>query len=109
MDAPTANVSETVTGLGATGAEVMLFHVGKMPVQAHPMIPLLQYSSDPDVLRRYAPDLDLQLVSERSDHSFVDAISDAVKSVADGSYSPKLYSRGNIEFQLTRGRLGISL
>ncbi len=109
MDAPTANVSETITGLGATGAEVMLFHVGKMPVQAHPMIPLLQYSSDTDVLRRFAPDLDLQLVSERQEHSFDQAICDAVQSVADGSYSPKLYSRGNIEFQLTRGRLGISL
>ena len=39
MEAPTENPVETFTGLGATGAEIMLCHIGRTSLQAHPMIP----------------------------------------------------------------------
>ena len=48
MEMPTHHWVETLTGLGATGVEIMLAHVSGAPVQAHPMIPLLQVASDED-------------------------------------------------------------
>ena len=54
MEAPTENPVETFTGLGATGVEIMLCHVGRTSLQAHPMIPLVQVSADASVAERYA-------------------------------------------------------
>src|SRR5215204_2134023 len=61
MEAPTDHWVETATGLGATGVEVMLAHVSGHPLQAHRMIPLVQASSDPETLEKYAEDLDVIL------------------------------------------------
>ena len=52
MEAPTSDPTEYVTGLGATGVEVMLAHVGARPLQSHRLIPFLQVTA---TLRRRAP------------------------------------------------------
>ena len=49
MDAPSNNPVEILTGLGGTGVELVLAHIGDSPIPAHPMIPLLQVS----VLERF--------------------------------------------------------
>ena len=109
MESPTDNPVETFTGLGATGAELMLCHVGRNPLQGHPMLPLVQVTADPAVAQRYAGDLDRILSAGRDPAELVMELAELVADVASSRYRPKLWSRGVTEFQLTRGRLGLSM
>ena len=109
MDAPTENLVETMTGLGATGVELMLAHIAQVPLQGHPMIPLVQVSADPGVKARYGKDLDKALPETENLTPIVTLLEGLVGRTLSGDYQPKLFSRGVTEFQLTRGRLGISL
>ena len=109
MEAPTENPVETFTGLGATGVEVMLCHVGRTSLQAHPIIPLVQVTADPATAARHAGDLDRVLVLDRSAGGLVDELAGLVADTASRRYLPRLWSRGVTEFQLTRGRLGLSM
>jgi altronate dehydratase len=107
MEAPTDHWVETATGLGATGVEVMLAHVAGRPLQAHRLVPLLQTSSDPETLERYAEDLDLELARDPED--WPGELLESVLEVASRRYVPRLYGRGNCGFQFTRGLLGVSM
>jgi altronate dehydratase len=107
MEAPTDHWVETATGLGATGVEVMLAHVVGHPLQAHRMIPLVQASSDPETLEKYAEDLDVILEEDVSE--WTEQILEAVAAVASREYVPKLFEAGNTDFQFTRGLLGVSM
>ena len=109
MEAPTENPVEAFTGLGATGVELMLCHLGRTSLQAHPMIPLLQVTADAGVAERYAGDLDRVLTLERSSDRLLDELADLIAATASRRYLPRLWSRGVTEFQLTRGRLGLSM
>ena len=109
MESPTDNPVETFTGLGATGVELMLCHVGGNPLQGHPMLPLVQVTADPAVAQRYGSDLDRILSAERDSAELVVELAELVADVASFRYRPKLWSRGVTEFQLTRGRLGLSM
>ena len=109
MEAPTENPVETFTGLGATGVEVMLCHVGRTSLQAHPMIPLVQVSADASLAERCAGDLDRVLTLDRSADGLVEELAVLVADAASRRYLPRLWSRGVTEFQLTRGRLGLSM
>ena len=107
MEAPTDHWVETATGLGATGVEVMLAHVAGHPLQTHRMIPLLQASSDPGTLERYAEDLDVILRGDPAE--WIEQLLAAVAAVASREYVPKLFEAGNTDFQFTRGLLGVSM
>ena len=109
MEAPTENPVEAFTGLGATGVELMLCHLGRTSLQAHPMIPLLQVTADAGVAERYAGDLDRVLSLERSVGSLLEVLTALIADTASRRYLPRLWSRGVTEFQLTRGRLGLSM
>jgi altronate dehydratase len=109
METPTENVTETFTGLGATGVDLMLCHTGARPVQAHPMLPLLQISTVADVISRYERDLDLTLDGSADNLSGAEAIYNLIAKTASATYQPKLFTRGVTEFQLTRGLLGLSM
>ena len=109
MEAPTENPVETFTGLGATGVDIMLCHVGRTSVQAHPMIPLVQVTADASLAERCAGDLDRVLTLDRSAESLVEELAVLVTDAASRRYLPRLWSRGVTEFQLTRGRLGLSM
>ena len=109
MEAPTENPVETFTGLGATGAEVMLCHVGRTTLQAHPMIPLVQVTADPSLAERCGGDLDRAITLDRDVDGLVAELAGLVADVASRRYHPKLWARGVTEFQLTRGRLGLSM
>ena len=109
MEAPTENPVETFTGLGATGVDLMLCHVGLNPLQGHPMLPLIQVTADPAVAARYGSDLDRVLVPERDVAGIAGELAALVADVASCRYRPALWSRGVTEFQLTRGRLGLSM
>ena len=107
MEAPTDHWVETATGLGATGVEVMLAHVVGHPLQTHRMIPLVQASSDPETLEKYAEDLDVILEEDASE--WTEQMLEAVAAVASREYVPKLFEAGNTDFQFTRGLLGVSM
>ena len=109
MEAPTGNPVETFTGLGATGVEVMLCHVGRTSLQGHPMIPLVQVTADPSVADRCAGDLDRVLTLDREAGRLVEELAALAADSASRRYLPRLWSRGVTEFQLTRGRLGLSM
>ena len=109
MEAPTENPVETFTGLGATGVDIMLCHVGRTSLQAHPMIPLVQITADSSVAARFGGDLDRVLTLDRTAAGLVGELAALVADAASRRYRPKLWSRGVTEFQLTRGRLGLSM
>lgn len=94
MQAPTANLSETVTGLGGSGVEVMIALVDGASIQGHPMIPMLQVGPGEDA---DLPDLTRALLVER----LADTLS--------RRYRPRSLVAGNVRFQLTRGDFGVSL
>ncbi len=103
MQCPTTHEVETLTGLGATGVEVMLIWVAKALWQSHPMVPLLQVSSS-----RLSNDLDL-VFSESDPRAISDEMLSLVVSVLSRRYTPRLLAQGNTDFQMTRGFLGVSL
>ena len=105
METPTGDASETITGLGATGVDVMLAHVGARPLQCHPMIPLVQVASG-----SAWDDMDLLLDPGTAGPSDMqETLLRHVLSVASGEVTPRLTGRGYSHFQVTRGLLGVSL
>ena len=109
METPTENPVETFTGLGATGVDLMLCYIGGIPLQGHPMLPLVQVTADIAVAERYGSDLDRTFVPEREPSGIVAELATLAADVASCRYRPRLWSRGVTEFQLTRGRLGLSM
>jgi len=107
MEAPTDHWIETATGLGATGVELMVAHVAGRPLQAHPMIPLVQASSDPETIRNHADDLDTLL--DGAPDTWTEKTLETVAAVASREYAPRLFEAGNTDFQFTRGLLGVSM
>lgn len=107
MATPTDHWVETLTGLGATGVEIVLVHVADRPVQAHRMIPVLQASSDPTVIAQFGDDLDITLADDPA--NWTAALLRAILGVAGREFAPKLNARGNTDFQFTRGLLGVSM
>jgi altronate dehydratase len=104
MQTPTDHAVETLTGLGATGTELIVVCVSKSVWQAHPMIPVLQVSSS-----ALSEDLDLVVSPNESSGAIAERLLALVGQATNGQYSPRLFSRGNTDFQLTRGMLGVSL
>ncbi|MDE0552840.1 MAG: UxaA family hydrolase, partial [Candidatus Poribacteria bacterium] len=102
METPTDQPTETLTGLGATGVDIALAHIAGAPLQSHVMVPLIQVSTDPTTRTAYGADLDLTTAD-------VDELLVLIVEVASRRYTPKLHSKGNTDFQLTRGLLGISM
>jgi altronate dehydratase len=104
MQTPTDHAVETLTGLGATGTELIVVCVSKSVWQAHPMIPVVQVSSS-----ALSEDLDLVVSPNESSGAIAERLLALVGQATNGQYSPRLFSRGNTDFQLTRGMLGVSL
>ncbi len=107
MECPTDHWVETLTGLAATGIEVMLAHVAEHPRQTHPMVPLLQVAESDGVGGRFRRDLDLVLEGDSA--HWMDQQLQLILQVASGRYAPALHAQGNADFQVTRGLLGVSM
>ncbi|RAP75741.1 UxaA family hydrolase [Paenibacillus montanisoli] len=107
METPTEHWVETVTGLAATGVEIMIALVGNRPMQTHPFVPMLQIASEPAMLQNYDNDLDLLLMGDAN--AWTEQILKRIKQTIEHAYTPRLYQQGNVDFQLTRGFLGVSL
>ena len=102
METPTDQPTETLTGLGAAGVDLALAHIVGAPLQSHVMVPLIQVSTDSATQATYGADLDLETAD-------VNELLALIVEVASRQYTPKLHDKGNTDFQLTRGLLGISM
>ena len=101
MDAPNNDDIELLSGMGATGVQVICVVTGSTLSQANPMIPTLLISTTPDT------GADLHLSGDAAhDHQ---ALLELCASCVRGDYEPCLNSAELTAFQLTRGRLGCSL
>ncbi|TNJ64000.1 altronate hydrolase [Paenibacillus hemerocallicola] len=107
MENPTEHWVETVTGLAATGVELIIALVGNRPMQTHPFVPMLQMASEPAMLQNYDSDLDLLLMGDPN--AWTKQILERCKQIIERAYTPRLYQQGNVDFQVTRGFLGVSL
>jgi altronate dehydratase len=107
METPSTHWVETLTGLGATGVELILAYIGGHPMQSHPLLPTLQLTAEPGVKARYGEDIDLLLETDPA--RATDSILALLADVIAHNYTPRLTQQGNIDFQITRGLLGISL
>ncbi len=106
MEMPTRQWGEMLTGIGAAGVSVIVAHIDQQPMFGHPLIPVLQITTDSVSATRYASELDGALAPD--DHlpqHLLDLVGDTLTRV----YTPRVTQIGNTDFQITRGLLGVSL
>ena len=108
METPSDHWVETLTGLGAVGVEVIMAHVGDHPRQSHPLVPVLQIADGYDTATRFSDDIDLKIDSDDESEDTAAQLLRQLTQVAGRDYAPQLAAMGNTDFQITRGRLGVS-
>ena len=75
-----------------------------LPLQGHPLIPVLQVA----VESAHVPaDVDLRLAGAQNE--WPEQLLNLISRVTMGLYAPKLDQVGNVDFQITRGLLGVSM
>jgi altronate dehydratase len=106
METASQNIGESLTGLGATGAEVLLAAV-PYPIQGHPMLPVIQAtwlpeaSSGCDMLLAATPDAPGQAIAG-------ELLMLLLKTASRG-YLPQASRIDNVDFQVPRGATGVSM
>jgi len=108
METPTDHWVETLTGIGASGIEILLCFVesdtNTRTLQGHPMIPLIKVTASNS--GQYLEDFDLAL-KEQESNLWPRQIIQLLCQTASRQYVPKLSF--NFDFQIARGVLGISM
>ena len=100
MEMPTPHWSETLTGLGASGAQLLIAYSDKLRA-GHPLVPVLQLAGE------HAPAApDLRLCGDPG--AWPQLILDLAAQTLAGDYQSQSTVHNHIDFQLTRGLLGIS-
>ncbi|HEX2860213.1 MAG TPA: hypothetical protein VHN79_01180, partial [Lacunisphaera sp.] len=94
---------ENLTGLGACGAHLFVGLVADTSEQGHPMLPVLQVAQSRQQVA----------VKEEIDHVIagehdVEAVVKLVEATVRGEYIPASAAGGFVDFQLSRGLLGVS-
>ena len=106
METQTTHWVETLTGLGASGVELVLAGVGVHPLAGHPMVPLLQVAAD-DLPVPFHEDVDLILTGGPA--AWREDVLDLIRKTAARTHTPRAAMLGNTDFQVTRGLLGVSV
>jgi altronate dehydratase len=109
MEAPTDHHVETLTGLAGTGAEVMLVCTTAKTLQGHPLVPTLQVGA---ISNGAGDDAAFDLVVDnpaQTPPAIAGSILDLLLRTLSREYTPKLAVHGNVDFQMTRGELGLTL
>lgn len=81
--------------------------MGGHPTSGHPLAPVLELATAFDCPPETAPDLDLVLADDPS--SWPEQVLGQIEVLAAHRYLPRHMRIGNIDFQITRGLMGISL
>jgi len=105
MHASTANIAELLTGVGATGVEVIVAFVEGSCAEPHPLIPVVQ-TTHAGVMK----DADIKF-SFGADGEAAEAqrLADTIQRIYEREDVPKLYQSANTHVQIPRGTKGISL
>lgn len=105
MDAPSAHWVETLTGLGATGSEIIVAAVGDLPRPGHPLVPVVQVKTES--LSAAPSECDLVLAGPTA--GWAVQLLRQVVDVASRRYVPRSILQRHVDFQMTRGRWGVSV
>ena len=126
MECPTSHWVEAVVGLASTGAQLVLAY-SRRPRQGHPMVPTLcvadaavpDGASPADAVPPYR---DIDVLLPRADAGTAKGVPDdavtavwarkvlnAVMDVANRDTTPAALTTGNVDFQISRGRMGVSV
>jgi altronate dehydratase len=105
MEAPSSHWAETLTGLGATGVEIIVAWPGERPRPGHPLVPVIQITME--ALTPFLDEYDLILSGPPEGWS--EQLLQRVADVASRRYSPKATAHGAVDFQITRGLFGVSV
>ncbi len=97
---------ENLTGLGACGAHLALTVVSDHARQGHPLLPVIQVA-EPSLRASVASeDIDLFLTGDApGDHA---ALEKLLAAIAESSRTPAASAQGFVDFQFTRGLLGVT-
>lgn len=98
--------SENLTGLAGCGAHVAIGITSEHAQQGHPLIPLIQGVEQLPTNGLSPADVDLVLSGDPAGDER--AIADAIASVLGGNHIPVANAQGFVDFQLTRGELGLT-
>jgi altronate dehydratase len=107
MRMPGTDWTETGSGLGAGGAQVLLVHVTGAAVTGQRLLPVVQVSADRATRERLPGDLDAVLTGGVAGQA--SGLADVLVAVASGRQVPRVFETGNVGFQVTRGLLGTSM
>jgi len=97
---------ENLAGLGGCGAHLFLGLVGDTPQQGHPMLPLIQVAESNRLPGTSAPDVDVMLTGSVA--ADIAALLQAMQETAQADSLPVASAGGFVDFQLSRGLLGVS-
>lgn len=107
MDAPSQHWVETLSGLGATGVEIILAYGEKFPSQAHPFIPTLQFTCAENSDDAAAQNFDVVLRGDA--RTCVEQLEESMLKMLAGKQKPRTVQEGNSDFQITRGAWGVTV
>jgi altronate dehydratase len=97
---------ENLAGLGGCGAQLVVGLVGDGPQQGHPLLPVLQLAEAGVLAAALVPEVDLILGGRAEEDET--ALLRLLVATARGDYTPAATARGLVDFQLSRGLLGVS-
>ncbi|MBA3874799.1 MAG: hypothetical protein H0X30_37190 [Anaerolineae bacterium] len=86
---------------------MILAHTSDHPMSGHPLIPVLQVTSNPRVNADYEPDFDAVLTQPSA--LWIEELLGLVVETLARRYVPRFSASGDTQFQITRGLLGVSL
>jgi len=97
---------ENLTGLGGCGAHLVLTVVGEHARQGHPMLPVVQVAESSQRAAIADEDIDLFLTGDAAEDTV--ALEKLLVAVAERTCTPLANAQGFVDFQFTRGLLGVT-
>src|SRR5207244_730135 len=97
---------ENVTGFGGNGAHLALVIVSGHSQQGHPMVPVIQAAEASQRGVVASEDIDLFLSGNATTDT--EALVKMIAAVAQRERAPVANAQGFVDFQLTRGELGLT-
>jgi altronate dehydratase len=97
---------ENLTGLGGCGAHLVLTLVSGHTRQGHPLLPVIQVAESSQRAVLTPEDVDLFLIGNPIEDS--SAIETLLVAVAELKRAPVVNAQGFVDFQFTRGLLGVT-
>jgi altronate dehydratase len=97
---------ENLTGLGGCGAHLVLTVISGHTRQGHPLLPVIQVAESSQRGVLVAEDVDL-FIPEDS-HEAASALEELLVAVAELRRRPVVNAQGFVDFQFTRGLLGVT-